>query len=191
MRLANIAAGVVVTKQGTATCTLAEIEDELQTELYTPDIKVRSLAQAQRIASQWRKSGLRVGFTNGCFDLLHPGHIQILQRSRAACDRLIVGINTDASVKRNKGPNRPVQDEISRAIVLSALASVDMVVLFDDETPYDLIRTLRPIVLLKGADYTLDQVVGADLVKADGGEVLLVDLIENQSTTAIIKRMAR
>lgn len=191
MRLANIAAGVVVSKQGTATCTLAEIEDELHTELYTPDIKVRSWAQAQRIAAQWRKSGLRVGFTNGCFDLLHPGHIQILQRSRAACDRLIVGINTDASVKRNKGPARPVQDQISRAIVLSALASVDMVVLFDDETPYELIRTLRPGVLLKGADYTLDQVVGADLVKADGGEVLLVDLIENQSTTAIIKRMAR
>lgn len=191
MRLANVAAGVVVTKQGTAICTLGELEDELHGELYTPDVKMRPWAEAQRIASQWRQLGLRVGFTNGCFDLLHPGHVRILQRSRAACDRLIVGLNTDASVRRFKGPTRPVQDEASRVIVLSALASVDMVVLFDEDTPYELIRALRPSVLLKGADYTLDQVVGADLVTADGGQVVLIELVENHSTTSIIKRMAR
>ena len=190
VRLANVAAGVVVTKQGTAICTLSELEDELHSELYTPDVKVRPRAEAERIAAQWRRMGYRVGFTNGCFDILHPGHVQILQQSRAACDRLIVGLNTDASVRRYKGPTRPVQDETARAIILSALACVDMVVLFEEDTPYELIRTLRPNVLLKGADYTLDEVVGADLVTADGGEVLLVTLVENQSTTSIIKRMA-
>ncbi len=190
-RLANVAAGIVVAKQGTATCTFAELEDELHLASLDPRVKMRARTDAQRLAAQWRRLGLKVGFTNGCFDILHPGHIQILQRSREACDRLIVGLNTDASVRRQKGPNRPVQDEISRATVLSALAAVDMVVLFDEETPYELIRLVRPSVLLKGADYRIDQVVGADLVLQDGGEVLLVDLVEKQSTTSIIARAAQ
>ena len=127
--------------------------------------------------------GLRIGFANGCFDLIHPGHVHLLTRARAGCDRLIVALNTDASVRRLKGPTRPVQNEDARAIVMASLSPVDMVMLFDEDTPLELIRALRPDVLIKGADYTVDQVVGGDLVQSWGGEVLLVELREGHSTT--------
>ena len=182
--IATFAAGIVVTKRGTATCSLAELEQQLSL-----GSKVQPTEQVASLARLWRARGLRVGFTNGCFDLLHPGHVSLLRKARAACDRLIVGLNTDESVKRLKGPTRPLQNETARATVLSALECVDLVVLFGEDTPLELIRAVRPSVLLKGADYTIDTVVGARDVIADGGEVVLVDLVEGQSTTGIIMRM--
>ena len=187
--IANFAAGIVVTKRGTATCSLAELESEIREQQLSLGSKVQPTEQVASLARLWRARGLRVGFTNGCFDLLHPGHVSLLRKARAACDRLIVGLNTDESVKRLKGPTRPLQNETARATVLSALECVDLVVLFGEDTPLELIRAVRPSVLLKGADYTIDTVVGARDVIADGGEVVLVDLVEGQSTTGNIMRM--
>ena len=143
----------------------------------------------ERLA-EWRGQGLRIGFTNGCFDLLHPGHVKLLTEARAACDRLVVGLNSDASVKRLKGKERPVQDQQARAEVLAALEAVDLVVLFEQDTPLELIRRVRPTVLVKGADYRLEQVVGRELVEAEGGEVVLVDLVPGYSTSALVQRSA-
>jgi D-beta-D-heptose 7-phosphate kinase/D-beta-D-heptose 1-phosphate adenosyltransferase len=137
---------------------------------------------------EWREAGLRIGFTNGCFDLLHPGHIRVLAEARAACDRLVVGINSDASARRLKGPGRPVQDEMARAEVLAALEAVDLVALFDEDTPLALIRSVRPQVLVKGADYKREDVVGRELVEAAGGEVILVELLPEHSTTRLVER---
>ncbi|HIP80131.1 MAG TPA: D-glycero-beta-D-manno-heptose 1-phosphate adenylyltransferase, partial [Kiloniellaceae bacterium] len=142
-------------------------------------------------AARWRRRGLRVGFTNGCFDLLHPGHVSLLQQAEAACDRLVVGLNSDASVRRLKGEDRPVQSEAARGAVLASLASVSRVVVFSEDTPLALIEALKPEVLVKGADYRLDQVVGADVVQGYGGRVLLAQLTPGQSTTATIERLAR
>ncbi|HEY2419136.1 MAG TPA: D-glycero-beta-D-manno-heptose 1-phosphate adenylyltransferase, partial [Steroidobacteraceae bacterium] len=132
--------------------------------------------------------GLRVGFTNGCFDLLHPGHIRLLAGARAACDRLVVGLNGDASVARLKGKGRPVQPVEARAELLAALEAVDLVVVFDENTPEKLIRHVKPTVLVKGGDYRRDQVVGRDIVEAQGGEVVLIDLVPGHSTTAMVAR---
>jgi D-beta-D-heptose 7-phosphate kinase / D-beta-D-heptose 1-phosphate adenosyltransferase len=145
-------------------------------------------AARQKIA-EWRRNNLKVGFTNGCFDLIHPGHIHLLAQARAACNRLVVGLNTDASVRRLKGAGRPIQHETARATVLSSLTSVDLVVLFPEDTPLTLIEAIRPDVLVKGADYSPDQVVGADTVKRNGGKVLLVDLLAGEGTTAMIERV--
>jgi D-beta-D-heptose 7-phosphate kinase/D-beta-D-heptose 1-phosphate adenosyltransferase len=189
--LANVTAGISVGKPGTATVSQAELLNLLHTDvLASTDRKVRVLEEAKDLAGAWRAQGLRVGFANGCFDLIHPGHVHLLTRARAGCDRLIVALNTDASVRRLKGPTRPVQNEDARAIVMASLSPVDMVVLFDEDTPLELIRELRPDVLIKGADYTVDQVVGGDLVRGWGGEVLLVDLREGHSTSGTIRRMA-
>src|SRR5262249_50485016 len=125
---------------------------------------------------------------NGCFDLLHPGHIKVLAHARAACDRLIVGLNGDASVTRLKGKGRPVQDQHARAELLAALEAVDLVVVFPEDTPLSLIRRVRPNVLVKGGDYKREQVVGHEIVEADGGEVVLVDLAPGHSTTDMIRR---
>ena len=148
-----------------------------------------SAADAACAVETWRGLGLRVGFTNGCFDLVHPGHVSLLVQARAACDRLIVGVNSDASVRRLKGPTRPVQDETSRATVLAALSPVDLVVVFDEDTPMDLIHILKPDVLVKGADYTVATVVGAEFVQSYGGRVVLAELSAGHSTTATIGRM--
>lgn len=147
------------------------------------------LAAVLQTVARWRAQGLKVGFTNGCFDLLHPGHVSLLAQARAACDRLIVGLNTDGSVRRLKGPDRPVQAEAARATVLASLATVDRVVLFATDTPLDLIRAIRPDVLVKGADYTVETVVGAPDVIAHGGRVLLADLVSGQSTSRTIARL--
>jgi D-beta-D-heptose 7-phosphate kinase/D-beta-D-heptose 1-phosphate adenosyltransferase len=188
--LANLTAGISVGKQGTATVSNQELLGALHLEeLVATDRKVATTEQAAVRVASWRANGMRVGFANGCFDLIHPGHIRLLTRARAACDRLIVALNTDASVKRLKGPTRPVQNETARATVMASLAPVDLVVLFEQETPLELIRALRPDVLVKGADYTVDQVVGGDLVRGWGGRVVLVDLHEGHSTTGTIKRM--
>ncbi len=185
--LANVAAGIVVAKSGTAVASTDEIIDALRAD----ELKSVGLPVALDRLATWRAHGLTIGFTNGCFDLIHPGHISLLSQARAACDRLIVGLNSDSSTRRLKGDDRPVQSEAARAAVLGSLASVDLVVIFDDDTPIALIETLRPDVLVKGADYKLDQVVGGDLVRGYGGRVLLATLEPGHSTTATISRIGR
>jgi D-beta-D-heptose 7-phosphate kinase/D-beta-D-heptose 1-phosphate adenosyltransferase len=192
MRVANAAAGIVVGKLGTATVGAEELEHALRAGgeggpdggAAPPD-----LGAALRRAAEWRAHGLRVGFTNGCFDVLHAGHVSLLRAARRRCDRLVVALNTDASVARLKGASRPINPLADRAAVVSALSAVDAVVAFEEDTPLELIRALRPDVLVKGADYTEDRVVGADLVRASGGEVVLVDLLPGRSTTGIAARL--
>jgi D-beta-D-heptose 7-phosphate kinase/D-beta-D-heptose 1-phosphate adenosyltransferase len=190
MRAANAAAAVVVGKRGTAALSAAELRARI--------LPAASLASEEKIVfdwsvmdervADWRRQGLRIGFTNGCFDLLHPGHITLLTKARAACDRLVVGINSDASVRRLKGEGRPVQDEHARAEVLAALQAVDLVVVFPQDTPLELIERVRPKVLVKGGDYRPDNVVGRDVVEANGGELILVDTVPGHSTTSMIRR---
>lgn len=190
VQVANQAAGLAVAKTGTATVSFAELFSQLEeTSVRGASAKVVTLAQALDLVAGWRAKGRRIGFTNGCFDLIHPGHVSLLSQARAACQHLIVGINTDASVKRLKGASRPLQDETARAIVMASLQPVDLVILFDEDTPLELIRAIRPDVLVKGADYRVDQVVGADVVRSYGGEVLLANLAEGHSTTRTISKM--
>ncbi|MFN8256627.1 MAG: D-glycero-beta-D-manno-heptose 1-phosphate adenylyltransferase [Bacteroidales bacterium] len=132
--------------------------------------------------------GKKIVFSNGCFDILHRGHIEYLAKAASLGDCLIIGLNTDASVKRLKGNNRPVQDEVSRALVMASLRFVDYVVLFDEDTPYELIRFIQPDILVKGSDYKEDEIVGADIVKKNGGHVTTISLVEGYSTTNIIKK---
>ena len=187
-RLSNVAAGVVVGKIGTAVTHAGELAEVLNGG--SDARKHLPLDQALDRIARWRRGHLRVGFTNGCFDLLHPGHISLLRQARASCDRLVVALNSDSSVRRLKGPSRPVQNEASRVAVMAGLADVDLVVTFEDDTPLALIDAIRPEVLVKGADYTEDQVVGASLVRAYGGRIMLAQLSPGQSTTATIGRMA-
>jgi D-beta-D-heptose 7-phosphate kinase/D-beta-D-heptose 1-phosphate adenosyltransferase len=189
-QFANVAAGIVVGKVGTAITTLEEMREKLlSTTKRASSAKILTLLNALEQIIAWKRRGLKIGFTNGCFDLLHPGHIALLAQSKAECDRLIVGLNSDASVKRLKGEERPVQNQGARSTVLSSLESVDMVVIFEEDTPSSLIQQLRPDVLIKGADYTLENVVGAREVASWGGHVVLANLIPNQSTTSTIQRM--
>lgn len=187
MAIANAAAGLVVAKRGTATVSRAEIAREFQPASQSASQRVLTLEEAVAQRSQWRQEGLRVGLTNGCFDIIHPGHVTLISEAAASCDRLIVALNTDASVKRLKGPERPVQSQEARARVILQMKGVAMVVLFDEDTPFDLISGLLPDVLIKGADYTEDQIVGADVVRRTGGRIVRVNLVEGQSTTRIIQ----
>lgn len=190
--LANSAAGIVVGKVGTAVVHRDELAAKLrERELSVLEAKVAGLKSAQDIVAGWRARGLKVGFTNGCFDLLHPGHVTLLERSRALCDRLVVGLNSDASVARLKGAGRPVQPDIARATVLAALTSVDLVVIFEEDTPEALIKALCPDLLVKGGDYTIDRIVGADFVQAHGGRVEIVDIVPGFSTTSTLARLGR
>ncbi len=190
-RLANVAAGIVVGKLGTAVAKPAEMLHALHASvLLAAEAKVVGLEATVERARRWRGAGLRVGFTNGCFDLLHPGHISLLEQARAACDRLIVGLNSDASVRRLKGAGRPVQSEAARAAVLASLASVDLVVIFGEDTPLALIEALEPEVLVKGADYARDQVVGAEVVERHGGRVVLAEITPGYSTTGVIEKLS-
>ena len=187
--LANIAAGIAVTMVGTAAVTAEDVAAELQSrQLESVERKIASAHRARSLLEHWRGKGLRIGFTNGCFDLLHPGHVSLLTQARARCDRLVVGLNSDASARRLKGDGRPVQDEIARAIVLASLAVVDLVVIFAEDTPEQLIRALRPDLLVKGADYRREEIVGADFVSSYGGEVMLAELVPDRSTTNLIGR---
>lgn len=189
--LANVAAGMVVGKRGTATVTTGEIVAALTPfDGRTDPQKIFSLDSVLTLTRSWRDQGLKIAFTNGCFDLLHPGHISLLEQARRSADRLIVGLNADLSIRRLKGPNRPVQGEVARATVLAAVKSVDAVVIFAEDTPIHLIETLEPDVLVKGADYTVDTVVGADLVLRRGGKVILAQLLAGHSTTETVKRVA-
>ena len=187
-RLANSAAGIVVGKVGTAIVRADELAHALTDRDALEQSKIASLAAALDHVGRWRRNRLKIGFTNGVFDLLHPGHVALLRQARAACDRLIVGLNSDASVKRLKGPGRPVQNEQARAAVLATLAPVDLVVVFDEDTPLQLIEAVRPDLLVKGADYQREQVVGAEIVESYGGRVLLAELVPGHSTTATIAR---
>jgi D-beta-D-heptose 7-phosphate kinase/D-beta-D-heptose 1-phosphate adenosyltransferase len=188
--LANATAGISVSKQGTATVSRQELLDALHLDdLVATDRKVVNLEEALEKVAAWHRAGLKIGFANGCFDLIHPGHVLLLSEARAACDRLIVALNTDASVKRLKGPSRPLQNEMARATVMASMSPVDLVTLFDEDTPIEMIQALRPDVLVKGSDYTVDQVVGGDLVQGWGGKVVLVTLREGHSTTRTIGRM--
>jgi D-beta-D-heptose 7-phosphate kinase/D-beta-D-heptose 1-phosphate adenosyltransferase len=193
MRAANAAAAVVVGKRGTATVSAAELRARI--------LPAASLAAEEKIVfdwsvmderiADWRRQGLRIGFTNGCFDLLHPGHISVLARARAACDRLVVGLNADASARRLKGEGRPMQNEEARANVLAALEAVDLVVVFPQDTPLELIQRLHPKILVKGGDYRIEDVVGREVVEAEGGEVILVELVPGYSTTELVERSRR
>ncbi|KON64981.1 bifunctional protein HldE [Komagataeibacter europaeus] len=185
--IANTAAAVAVGKLGTTTVSRAELSHALMRDM--PDSgKCVSLEQAAAMARDWRHHGARVVFTNGCFDLLHPGHIALIQKAAAQGDKLIVALNTDRSVRRLKGESRPIQDERARATVIGALRNVDLVVLFDQDTPEEAIRAILPDVIVKGADYREDEVVGGDIVKANGGRVVLVDIMPGRSTTSLVRQ---
>jgi len=190
MRAANAAAAVVVGKRGTATVSLAELRHRIlpAASLAPEDKIVFDWSVLTERLADWRRHGLRVGFTNGCFDLLHRGHIRLLAEARAHCDRLVVGLNSDASTERLKGKGRPLNPAEGRAEVLAALEAVDLVVVFEEDTPLELIKRVRPAVLVKGADYKREEVVGREVVEAAGGDVLLVDLVPGHSTTAIVAR---
>jgi D-beta-D-heptose 7-phosphate kinase/D-beta-D-heptose 1-phosphate adenosyltransferase len=196
-QLANIAAGIVVGKTGTATARpdemLQVLEDQSaaqkQNKSYT-GAKCVSIAGAGEQAERWRIKGGKVGFTNGCFDLLHPGHVSTLQQAKAACDYLVVAINSDSSVKRLKGESRPVQDQNARAAILSALACVDLVVVFEEDTPIEAMKAIRPDILVKGGQYKLEEVVGYDLIASWGGKVVRADMEDGFSTTNTIAKMA-
>ena len=189
-QLANAAAGVAVGKAGTAAVRAADLLHAVRAgELSASEAKIMPLAAALDAAAGWRSQGQRIGFTNGCFDLLHPGHVSLLRQAQQAVDRLIVGLNSDASVQRLKGADRPIQGESARAQVLASLETVDLVVVFADDTPVRLIEALRPDCLVKGSDYTVDEVVGADIVQGYGGTVLIAENEPGYSTTGTIERL--
>ena len=192
MRAANAAAAVVVGKRGTSTVSLAELRHRIlpAASLAPEDKIVFDWSVLDERLSEWRRHGLRIGFTNGCFDLLHRGHVKLLAEARAACDRLVVGLNSDASTARLKGKGRPINPAEGRAEVLAALEAVDLVVVFDGDTPLELIKRVRPAVLVKGADYRIEQVVGRDVVESAGGDVILVSLVPGHSTTGLVRRSA-
>ena len=151
--------------------------------------KIQPLPQASKLLRQWRVLDRKVAFTNGCFDIIHQGHIFSLSQAAKEADYLVVGLNSDASTKRLKGEGRPVNDQQSRAIVLAALLMVDLVVLFDEDTPLELINAVKPDVLVKGGDYTLEQIVGAKEVMANGGRVVINPIIQGFSTTGLIEKI--
>ncbi|SDK78524.1 rfaE bifunctional protein, domain II [Catalinimonas alkaloidigena] len=153
--------------------------------------KILTWEAARQQREEWRRAGESVVFTNGCFDLVHLGHVDYLEKSRAKGERLVVGVNSDASVRRLKGPNRPILDEYARGRLLAALAFVDAVVLFNEETPLELIQTICPDILVKGDDYTIDTIVGADFVLENGGRVETVSLVKGYSTSLLVEHIKK
>jgi len=192
-RLANLAAGIVVGKVGTQPISILELQASLATE--NSEVhgrilnKITSLHSAAIQVQAWKAFGQRVVFTNGCFDLLHPGHIHLLSHSKELGDRLVVGLNSDDSVRRLKGPGRPILTERDRAALLSSLDCVDLVILFEEDTPDLLIEALTPDILAKGADYRPEEVVGRETVESYGGRVHLVPVLQGYSTAAITSRV--
>lgn len=192
LQLANIAAGIVVGKVGTVPISFDELLNELLAQSASAQAgKIYNFAGLKNQIERWRNNGERIVFTNGCFDLLHAGHVVYLEAARKLGDRLVLGLNTDRSVRALKGDSRPVVNEADRARVLAALESVDAVILFDDDTPLNLIKIIQPDVLAKGSDYNEEQVVGAKEVRAWGGQVALIDLVAGRSTTALINKLAQ
>ncbi len=151
--------------------------------------KILSLQQGIDITTEWKKGGEKVVFTNGCFDIIHLGHVDYLEKARELGTKLIIGLNTDASIRRIKGPQRPVQDERSRSRILASFAFTDAVILFDEDTPYNLIKALKPDILVKGNDYAPQNIIGADIVNGYGGDVITIELITGYSTSEIIKKI--
>jgi D-glycero-beta-D-manno-heptose 1-phosphate adenylyltransferase len=151
--------------------------------------KIVDLETLKSIVNKWKAAGEKVVFSNGCFDIMHLGHVDYLEKSRNLGDKLVIGLNTDASVRGLKGTERPIVEEYARARMLAALEFVDAVVLFGDETPYNLIMTILPDILVKGSDYTLESIVGADIVIKNGGKVEFIDLVNGFSTTKIINKI--
>ena len=190
--IANMAAGVSVARHGTVQVTLEEVKKEIEASLSLPQTasvlfsNTRSLNQQVK---QWQLEGLSVGFTNGCFDLLHAGHLHSLANAKKQCNKLVVALNSDESVKALKGSHRPVQDQHTRAQVLCALRMVDAVVVFNEDTPAKLIEMLLPNVMFKGADYRNKEVAGAKAVLDAGGKVVLIDLLEGHSTTTTVEKL--
>jgi D-beta-D-heptose 7-phosphate kinase/D-beta-D-heptose 1-phosphate adenosyltransferase len=192
MRVANAAAAVVVSKVGTATVSIAELRREIDAAEGVVPTRTSPLltpAEARAVVDRWKREGLSVGFTNGCFDILHPGHLDLLAAARRGCDRLIVALNSDDSVRRLKGPERPVNPLETRARLIGALRDVDAVTFFEEDTPAALIADLLPDLLVKGGDYVRGTVVGADIVERNGGRVLIVPLLPGHSTTATLARL--
>ena len=197
-RVANHAAGIVVSKVGTSPVARDELLSALASDSTTMGLaltiltsKILSRERLQEKVEEWRRHQDRIVFTNGCFDLIHPGHVKLLQEAAHLGDRLIVALNSDASVKRLKGPDRPIQNESARSLVMAGLEGVDAVVLFEEDTPLELITRICPDVLVKGGDYRGERIVGADFVKAHGGEVHLVDLVDGFSTSNIVTSKTR
>lgn len=188
-QIANLGAGIVVAKLGTSTVSCDELLRAWITLYGDVQTKIHDREILDRLLAVERERGKRIVFTNGCFDLLHFGHVKYLQEARQLGDLLVLGLNTDASIRRLKGPKRPLIDEGERAHILAALACVDYVVLFDEETPLELIQLLRPDILVKGGDYTVDRVVGRDLVEGWGGRVELISFVDGKSTTSTIDKI--
>ena len=192
LSLANTAAGVVVGKVGTVPITKADLLTALNNAHNTEQAhKICNLAELNNKVNAWKNAGQKIVFTNGCFDLLHAGHVTYLEAAKKCGDKLILGLNTDRSVSALKGPARPVVNENDRARVLAALESVDAVILFDEDTPLNLINVIKPNIIAKGSDYSADQVVGGKEVQSWGGEIALIDLVEGRSTSNIIEKMNR
>ena len=188
IRFANLAAGIVIGKIGSATASLAEIEQYAASIApLAAESRIKSREEISHIVRQLKSDGRKIVFTNGCFDLLHRGHVACLEAARQCGDILIVGVNSDASVRRLKGTGRPVVAEPDRAYLLSALKCVDYVVIFEEDTPYQLLQEIRPDILVKGGDYEAADIVGADLA----GEVRIVPYIAQCSTTALIEHLTR
>lgn len=188
-RLANISAGIAVSKLGTSTVTPAEIINAIALAHSDSDSKIKNLDVLAVLIEAEKARGKRVVFTNGCFDLLHAGHVKYLQKARNLGDLLVLGLNSDASVRRLKGEKRPLIGEEERAHILAALDCIDYVVIFEEDTPLELITALKPHILAKGGDYTPEGVVGKELVESYGGRVELVTFVDGKSTTNIIERV--
>jgi len=188
-RLSNIAAGIVVGKVGTSTVTPAEILDAIGRQHQDTDRKLHDRRGLAKLLSERRSRGETVVFTNGCFDLLHVGHVKYLQAARKLGDLLVLGLNSDNSIRRLKGPKRPLISQDERAHILAALDCIDYVVVFDEDTPLDLIELLRPDILVKGSDYTPDGVVGKELIESWGGRVELIQFVDGRSTSNIIDKI--
>ncbi len=188
--IANHAAAIAVSHLGTATVHRTDIKTALHTDALTAGShKILSLEAAKEKTAQWQKQGLSVGFTNGCFDIVHRGHITSLSQCKSHCDRLVLAINSDASVKRLKGDSRPVNNEMDRAMLLAALQDVDAIVIFREDTPEATLHALRPNVLMKGADYQKEEIVGWEFVESYGGRVERIPLVDGYSTTNTIEKM--
>ena len=186
--LSNLAAGIVVRKVGTAVATREKLEEIIRYQSgERVNGKIRPLSELISVSKRLKDEGKKVVFTNGCFDLLHIGHLRYLQKAKEAGDVLIVGINSDSSMRRLKGTKRPIVQQNERAEILSALECVDYVVIFSEDTPYRVIRAIRPDILVKGGDYEAGQIVGTDLVKLSGGKVLVIGEVKNHSTTLLVK----
>jgi len=188
--LANFAASIVVSKLGTAVVFADDLLRAVRTnDLNVFESKILPISATCKLVESWKNNNNTIGFTNGCFDLLHPGHISLLRQSKEVCDKLIVALNSDSSVRKLKGNTRPIQTENARAQVLASLEFTDLVIIFNEETPIELIQMIKPDVLIKGDDYSLEEVVGADIVRALGGTIVLAKTEPGFSTSSTIDKL--